>query len=227
MKLSDLAFACHVYQGMTAFDTDYKNLTEGTGTGVDLGNSSHRVLLIRWLRKWGCRQFDKKHEVLASGEIETWYRTWRSSLPPAVRELVDLTDGELDAVDEAHNALAGHAAGKRKGKKVCIGPTGASKILFALRPHALLPTDEVIRKKLCTDPNSYSYSRVIRRAMADVQDLAQQCRQHSLKLSDLPAKLGQKDATIPKLIDEYYWVTITRKCQPPAKRTMKDWLEWA
>lgn len=101
------------------------------------------------------------------------------------------------------------------------------KILFALRPYALLPTDEGIRKQLCTGPDSHSYSRVLRRTMADVQDLAQQWRQHSLKLSDLPGKLGQKDATIPKLIDDYYWVTITRKCQPPANRTMKDWLEWA
>jgi hypothetical protein len=35
------------------------------------------------------------------------------------------------------------------------------------------------------------------------------------------------DATTAQLIGEFYWMTITRKFDPPGARTLTEWLTWS
>ena len=46
-------------------------------------------------------------------------------------------------------------------------------------------------------------------------------------LADLPRRLGRPQSTLPKLVDEYYWVTITRDCKPPDPHTLERWVAWS
>ena len=38
--------------------------------------------------------------------------------------------------------------------------------------------------------------------------------------------VGRKDATLTKLMDGYYWVTITEKCLPPLPDEFAKWKRW-
>jgi hypothetical protein len=42
-----------------------------------------------------------------------------------------------------------------------------------------------------------------------------------------PEQTGRPGSTPPKLIDEYYWVTITRAFTPPTRQDLAQWLTWA
>ena len=84
MKLSELAFACYIYGQMSDYDSSYLHFLEATNHALDLKVAEHRIELLKWLNKWGCRQFAKIYYHLASEEIETWYEEfgwaeWRGS----------------------------------------------------------------------------------------------------------------------------------------------------
>jgi hypothetical protein len=48
-----------------------------------------------------------------------------------------------------------------------------------------------------------------------------------IQIAELPALVSRSNSTPPKLIDEYYWTTITRSFIPPSPETLKQWVSWA
>ena len=98
--------------------------------------------------------------------------------------------------------------------------------MFAIRPRVFVPWDDPIREKLKFNAGASSYIAYLKLVKSELEELKKQCNHLGLDLNDLPTKLGRMHSTTPKLIDEYYWVTITNKCQPPDKATLRKWLEW-
>jgi hypothetical protein len=45
-------------------------------------------------------------------------------------------------------------------------------------------------------------------------------------LYKVQSSLCKSPYVIPKLIDEYHWITITKRCTPPDKETLKKWIKW-
>ena len=64
----------------------------------------------------------------------------------------------------------------------------------------------------------------MRRVLSDLQGVAAQA---GVGVSELPALIERGDSTPPRLIDEYYWVTITRGFIPPTRDELANWLAWA
>ena len=231
MTLSELAFACFLYGRITDYDESYLRFVQSTANSPDLANPEHRQALLTWLNKWGCRQFALKYHQYASGEILSWYNEYAPTLIPRRKNLWELSDSELTAVSVAYESLAARIASYRKQKAdpvaVHVGPTGASKILFAIRPQALPPWDEPIRKSLGYDTARHSYLSYLKDVKSTLEELALSCKEHGFQLVDLPKRLDRPDSTVPKLIDEYYWVTLTRKWSVPRPSTFERWAEWA
>ena len=230
MKLSELAFACYVYAKMDEDDSSYSRFLAATNNTPDLGLVGHRTALLKWLNAWGCRQFAVEYHRSASEEIRRWHERWGHQLFPATKPLLDLDDEELRLTDAAYTDLTERTASKRKRASgnaytVKVGPTGASKILFAIRPQALPPWDEPVREHL-RDYGVKSYVDYLARVMSELAELADACSQNGLALSDLPRVLGQPYASLVKLVDEYYWVTISRRCPPPEADVLAHWSAW-
>jgi len=230
IRLSQLAFGCFVYGGLSNYDESYLRFLKITGGAPDLGNPSHRKALLEWLNKWGCRQFAVKYHDHSSREILSWHNAHASTLFPRDRELPELGEPELAAAGAAYESLSARIASykKRKGRTyaVSFGPTGAAKILFAIRPHALPPWDDAIRRKLGHDESEASYVSFLKSVKSLLGELARSCERHGLRLQDLPQALGRPDSTVPKLIDEHYWVTKTKNCSPPHPPTLRQWARW-
>jgi hypothetical protein len=231
VTLSDLAFACHVYAGMSDYDASYLHFMKATSGAPDLGNPAHRRALLAWLNKWGCRQFDARQHERASSEMLEWSNQYVSSLFPVESQLRDLSQAQVAAVAIAYQSLSSKIASyktrNRSTYAVSVGPTGASKVLFAIRPHALPPWDSKIREHFGHDGSGASYRGFLGQVRSVLENVAKLCESEDFTLEELPARLGRPHSTLPKVIDEYHWVTITKGCKPPDRLTLRRWTDWS
>ncbi|MGQ0601669.1 MAG: hypothetical protein ACT4QE_08245 [Anaerolineales bacterium] len=218
MRTDELAEACALYsQHGAEYDRSYGSFLRSVYSSLDLNNSLHAKALLRWLNQWDCRQFARDYHDLAADEILRWHGEYSDQLFAQRKNIWELTDRDIHAAKNAYAALRQGIASfrKKKGKTsvetVRIGSTGAAKILFAVRPLALAPWDNSIRKKLKYDgePDSYrEYLQDLRRIATNLRD---ECEQAGFLINELPARLGRPLSTVPKLIDEYNWITLTKQ----------------
>ena len=231
MNLFDLAFTCYVYGSFTTFNKSYKSFLKATANKVDLLNPEHREALIIWLNKWGCRQFSLEYHKMASGEILSWCKEGHARLIPKDKKLWELTETELRRISIIYDELAKKKASKKmRGSNlltITIGPTGASKILFALRPEVAVPWDEAIRNGLKHMGDGDSYVKYLEQVRSEIESLSISCNKNGIEMFQVPQKLGRDEATIAQLIGEYLWVTETKKCYPPSLKTIQRLAKWS
>ena len=110
---------------------------------------------------------------------------------------------------------------------VRFGPTGAAKVLYVLRPDSLPPWDEAIRDHFHLDGSAESYAEFLRVVAADLSGVVADAARYGIELSALPSAIRRDKSTLPKLIDEYYWVTITRGFRVPEQSEVCRWAEWS
>jgi hypothetical protein len=181
-------------------------------------------LLFRWLNRWGCRQFALDHHATtASNSLIDWADAWMLRLPGPDAGLADLSEGEIRTCAEAYADLSSRAASlkQRAGQSLVVtyGPTGASKTLFALRPKAVPPWDDPIRKAMGATGDIGSFRRYLTIVAAQLRELAAQA---SASVDDLPLIVGRADSPPPKLIDEYNWIVVTKGLTPPDGATYRS-----
>jgi len=231
MKISELAFACFLYGWMTDYDHSFLQFLQSTRNSPSLRNPKHRKALLIWLNQWGCRQFAVKHHDMASEDILTWHNEYSSHLISKDSNLWELTETEFSSVGRAYQSLSSRVASYRTIKEntfpVTVGPTGAAKILFAIRPKAFPPWDAPIRESLGFDDSPDSYISYLKSIKSILENLAISCQKNGFQLGELPKQIGRPNSTIPKLIDEYFWVTITKNLSLPEPDTFQRWSKWS
>jgi hypothetical protein len=232
MKLSDLAFTSYIFERMGDYNSSYKLFIDFSRPEINLNLDLHLSALLKWLNEWGCRQFVKEYHELAANNIKEWYSEFNRHLISIETTIGTLTDEEIQLVEHAYASLARMTAGYRKlpGKsesRIEVGPTGAAKILFAIRPNALIPWDDAMRKHFHLDGSSGCYGKYLGKVRKYVREISCECKRNGFELSELPSRLGRKDSSITKLMDEYFWVTITRGCAVPSSEELKSWLDWS
>ena len=231
MKLGNLAFACYLYSSMTGYDKSYDQLRDKTKPQLELHYPAHRQALLVWLRAWGCRQFVLEYHELASREIADWYNQFARELFPKETALLDLSDDRFQLIERAYAVLVDRPAGERKSRggglsTVPVGPTDTAKILFALRPNALVPWDEPMRAHFRLEGSGQDYGQYLRKVQGELQELWKDCGALGIPFQSLPARLGRPHSSLAKLVDEYFWVTITRKCPCPPADQLAEWTSW-
>ena len=142
MNVAQLAYACHIY-GIsvvvgTDYDDSYNRFLLATSGACDLHQPEHCEALLVWLNQWLCRQFRPTQYAEAASRLSEWYARQQSQLVGRGRPIQDLSDAELDSICAAYGDLKDITAShrRRNGKDIAVrvGPTGAAKTLFALRP---------------------------------------------------------------------------------------------
>lgn len=219
MDLNELSSACHLYNNKTNFDDSYIAFLNSTGSDLDLYNSEHRKALLTWLNRWACRQFIIAYHDFASEQILKWYINLNSLLPEKSKNIWELDDNDFDKIKMLYDTLSNtQVAKKTKNQKEVInhaGPTGASKILFALRPKSLMLWDGKMRDEFGKGKDSLAYINYLQKAKQDAKELLKHCKLNGFALEELPEKINRPYSTIPKILDEYQWITITKGWQLP------------
>jgi len=84
-----------------------------------------------------------------------------------------------------------------------------------------------MRVGLGHDGSGLSYINYLQRIRTDIESLEIVCRKEGIALSEVPRVIGRDDSTLVQLIGEYYWMTKTRKLDPPASEFLRQWCKWA
>ncbi|MFF4015229.1 MmcQ/YjbR family DNA-binding protein [Streptomyces sp. NPDC001843] len=200
LRLSAEVFAA--YQGV---DRSWLELRRLTAPALDLTDPAHRTALHRWLNSWGCRlPYPQEGGPYPFGEgLAAW--TGRHPLPRT--PLADLTDPEIDAVAVAYEELSQLPVRPRPRPRT-LGPTAAAKALYALRPHTVMPWDAAIATELYGARDGAAFARHLRTGRAWARAVL---TESGLTAEALVADLGRPAVTLPKVLDEHLYVTITRR----------------
>ena len=231
VRLYELAYACRLYADVTDYDQAVDELRAATPGGVDLEVATHRSALLKWLNAWGCRQFAIAHHPMAARALRAWGRECLALLPAPGVSILAATETDLDRVIRAYVRLRALQVAVRHGRStdyaVTCGPTGAAKILYALRPEALPPWDEPTRAAFRFDGTGESFRKYLVRVQATLRGVVGDAATHGLAADQIAAAIGRPGASLPKLLDEFYWVTVTRGMQPPTPDELAEWSRWA
>lgn len=215
INLKSLQIACYLYGKFTKEDKAYKNLFK-IGN-VDLTIHRHVNNLIQWLRDWGMRNFVTEYNDFSRKEIMKWYRKSISLLPKRTDHLHKASEQFFSYIPEIFDTLKNVPISfkeYKKEKKVCkVGPVGAAKILFAIRPHFFAPWDKKIYLDLGHTGNGESYRNYLLDIKNKLTILDAECRINGFSLETLCNKISRNISSLPKIIDEYYWVNITKGCK--------------
>ena len=230
MQLHQIAFVSYVFQNLTDFNNSYNQFINTTNNSPDLTIKEHQRALLKWLNQWGCRQFSLDYHDTVSIYLKEWYQKYIGYLPVESKNIWELKEKDYDLISPAYNALIKIVASEKlRGKKyikTTVGPTGTSKIFFALRPKSLIPLDIPMRLKFKYGDDALSYIKYLKLVKDIALDLDKQCKLNGFSIKDLPEQIDRQDTTIPALIDEYHWVTITNKVKLPSKDNIKRWISW-
>jgi len=216
MTFSDLKTHCPQYsKSGKSFDQSLHRFRTEVGPARDLTNLAHIWSMLRWLNCWDCRQFAKQYHSSAAKSIFDWYKCNQSRIPAANSRLIDVSDVVLQETAHAYALMRDAYASDKKGKsgerhRVTCGPTGAAKILYALRPDALPPWDNSIRKRFRYDGSEISYLEYLWQVRGIIGDVIEQAKREGVDPDRIPSAVGRAESSLPKLVDEYHWVTITR-----------------
>jgi len=217
MMLAELSLGCYIY-ATTTYDGGYFEFLAETAPALDLTQEPHRKSLLKFLNSWGCRIEEASFD---DAQLKEWYESVSSKLFPITTGLLSLTDSDLAMVEEAFKGLADRPACKRK----TFAKVPTAKVLFALRPNALMPWDNSILGHFRLNGSARSYRQHLLWAKERLQELSGECTKRGFELADLPTKIERPKSTLPKLIDEYLYVTVTNKFQ--LKELIERWTKWS
>ena len=89
-----------------------------------------------------------------------------------------------------------------------FGDTAAAKALFAIRPEAVPPWDDPIRRAFgWRQADADDFSRFLDGVKHALSDLSARL---AIPVERLPAALGRPEGSAVKIVDEYLWMRITR-----------------
>lgn len=205
-------------------DKAYRDFLDATGGQPDLSIQEHGEALLYWLRKWGCRQFATAYTDSSLAEIRSWHEQFSKKLPSFDMQLLSINDEKMmndiaTAYDDLCKRIASQQTRNNEDIGIRIGHTGASKILFALRPNSLPPWDGPIRKATLKviqnqegngrlTENGQSYAQFMCYLQDILRDFTTKCIQHGIALQDVPEKFGcDRQTSLLKILDEHLWVT--------------------
>jgi hypothetical protein len=228
VTLGRIAVAGLLFDSLTPYNVSLAAFRSAISGKLDLFTEEHGRVMLKWLNDWGCRHLSKGQHQIASKSISDWYQNNRTTLFNDEAPIWQLQDQEINIAADAYASLKDSIGAKhyRQGNKLeaHIGPTAASKVLFALRPKALMPWDEAMRKYFgyTGSPRSYfEYLIEIRDLTAHIGYL---CESKGFHIDDFPEKVGRADSTVVELLNEYIWIR-TRKIpiKLPAPETLVQW----
>jgi hypothetical protein len=214
MKLLHLQIACYLYNQISDYDTGYLDLSEKY-PNLDLKQDAHTKALIEWLRSWGCRQFKGSYEMESIKSFRDWYAAKESRLPSSSVHLIDYDLAtNMKSIVDIFNDLSARKASTRQRDKIDIdvrmGPVGTAKTLFALRPNLFSPWDTPIYNKFHLKGTGYVI--YLTRIQEELREVRKELKNAKIDWGDLFEYLNKGHNSYPKLIDEYFWITITQGC---------------
>lgn len=221
-KILHLRIACYLYNQISNNDSGLIEILKKFKK-FEPSNEAQIKYLLKWLRGWRCRQLKTEDSAISIKSIQDWYNKNKINFPKWNTCLLDFDlDKNKNDIVKIFNDLSGEIAAKRKLKSkmkvpVKIGSVGAAKTLFILRPNLFAPWDNKIRIDfgLPHDGSGYvEYLSKIKDELINIKNILKRSKETTWKGLFEYLNKDKEYKFYPKLIDEYYWMTITKKIKP-------------
>lgn len=224
-SLGTMAFTSHVFGPLTGYDKSLDNFRAEINGSLDLSGEDHRWALFDWLNKWGCR-LPLAYGAATCRQIGAWHEEHGSLLPRGSDGLWRLSAKSLDPMGSVFSDLSERLIGSgANGSSRRLGPTAASKTLYALRPQVFMPWDRAMREAFGYDGGGESYVRFLKVIREDLLRLDEEARRHDRSLASLSEFFDQLEYRTPiDLVNQFYWVTISGGATPPDEGKLTTWL---
>lgn len=225
MRLYELAYACRLYREVAQFDPAYKKVRTVLGEDPNLTSQAQQDSLMEFLNDWLCRIPEKNFPALKD-RLQRWAGLWAPVLPNAGRDIRSLNETERAQIGKSYEALL------KLGIGLHFQETAAAKTLHALRPHALPMWDAKIKdwfsaKRASKQTAAQCYSDFLSHVAEKISELEVDVNPLGYSLSDVSQLVQRPGVSLVKLVDEYYWITITCGHVVPAQNDLEQWLGWS
>ena len=198
--------------GKFRFDRTLAAARRDIGPDPDFACRDHVVRLRIWLNQWICRIGYPRpgEDDLLADSLATWWTEYKVMLPPADQRLAQLEDAQLKSLSSAYAALyALPAAASRAGKVRTVGPTAAAKLLYFVRPLAITAWDKAISLRTGGGHDEVAFLTHLTACRGWARDLEAEARQLGLAPEEIGPYLHRPASSVAKLIDEWFYATIT------------------
>ena len=213
MTLQELKITSFLTTSLFSFESSYEEIAIKQ-FDQNLSNNDCK-LIMKFLNDWGCRQFKKTNHNKASKSLINWHNKSFKILPNHSFCLIDQNDNKIKQYSQIFDSLKdSYASTDKRGTNKTFGPVGTAKTLFALRKNMFPPWDNTIIKKLNLSPDGEGYINYLFLVKQELLNLKIECDKNNIELKQLPIILNNKYSSLVKLIDEYFWLTMTRKFEP-------------
>ena len=132
----------------------------------------------------------------------------------------------MPVFDNLKDKAASYKGSGTKRHVVTFGAVGAAKILFVLRMNVFLPWDREIRNTLDFGDTGSEYVRFLKYARQRLGEVIEDAHRFAITPEGIPDAVGRQGVPLPKLLDEYHWVTITEGYAPPSQAELETWSRW-
>jgi len=195
-------------------------MRETFGQKPDLASPAQLEGLLQFLNEWRCRIAKKGFPELKE-QLRQWWAENQCKLPDVGKNISDLDDNDREQVGRAYEGLLKLGAGLR------FQDTAAAKTLHALRPYTLPLWDAKIKERFRERGAGATYSDFVGYVAQEVAELEADVKRLGLSLGDVPQLVHPGfDVSLVKLVDEYYWTTMTREDTVPTRGDLAKWLGW-
>ncbi len=180
-----------------------------SGGEVDLSLAERRRALHRWLNTWGCRiRYARPGEPdLFDVGLSAWWGRRSVDIATVTGPLSDLSDDQITWLSGAFEDLSSLPVARTvAGTERTMGATAAAKALYALRPRAVIPWDQVIAERLHGGRDAIAFGAHLRLGRGWARQLLRDTGWDEPRLA---AELGQPDASLARLLDQYCYVRFT------------------
>ncbi len=79
-----------------------------------------------------------------------------------------------------------------------------------------------MRAALSLDGGRDSYLAYLLDVQQQMRGIEAEAAAMGIAAKDIPKVLGRPSSSLPKMIDEYYWLTLTRGLRVPSERRARD-----
>jgi hypothetical protein len=139
--------------------------------------------------------------------LGTWWEHWHDRLPAHEHRLASLDDNQIGHLADTYGDLLFQpvALARRPGTQRILGPTATAKTLYVLRSQAITAYDHRIAQRLRAGSSAAAFRRHLLRLVAQRRPY---WPRPEAKLR--PQAAARPGSSVAKLLDEYWYVTVTR-----------------
>lgn len=182
----------------------WKEFVEKHPEGPDLSKPEHRMDVLKFLNRWGCRlkKGSDGEPSMTERELMHWWAKWGTELSRYCgmkREFLDRAD--IDKFANAFDDLCQRRASERRS----IGPTASSKVLLALFPHVIPAWDKRIAHALYGGTTKECF-----RLHLEKSTMWSRALRNDGKIKEILSKGKSSRVGMGKLIDETLYRFISR-----------------